>query len=107
LGHTTLEMTRRYTQALGFDDVFKRHVQASHVVRLVKNVGCFICIMSGTAKTEISTTNSILFHRLLIFGTQCLPQQGRSLVLWWHLFRKCKQVLSGSYMEILEDSRGS
>jgi len=23
LGHTTLEMTRRYTQALGFEDVFK------------------------------------------------------------------------------------
>ena len=31
LGHTTLEMTRRYTQALGFDDVFKRHVVASPV----------------------------------------------------------------------------
>ncbi|MFC2062615.1 tyrosine-type recombinase/integrase [Chloroflexota bacterium] len=26
LGHTTLEMTRRYTQALGFEDVFKRHI---------------------------------------------------------------------------------
>jgi len=26
LGHSTLEMTRRYTQALGFEDVFKRHV---------------------------------------------------------------------------------
>jgi hypothetical protein len=34
LGHTTLEMTRRYTQALGFDDVFKRHVMASPVDRL-------------------------------------------------------------------------
>jgi site-specific recombinase XerD len=34
LGHTTLEMTRRYTQALGFDDVFKRHVVASPVDRL-------------------------------------------------------------------------
>ncbi len=36
LGHTTLEMTRRYTQALGFDDVFKRHVLASPVDRLVR-----------------------------------------------------------------------
>jgi site-specific recombinase XerD len=36
LGHTTLEMTRRYTQALGFDDVFKRHVVASPVDRLGK-----------------------------------------------------------------------
>ena len=35
LGHTTLEMTRRYTQALGFEDVFKRHVLASPVDRLV------------------------------------------------------------------------
>jgi len=31
LGHTTLEMTRRYTQALGFEDVFKRHIVASPV----------------------------------------------------------------------------
>ena len=36
LGHTTLEMARRYTQALGFDDVFKRHVLASLVDRLIK-----------------------------------------------------------------------
>jgi len=36
LGHTTLEMTRRYTQALGFDDVFKRHVIASPVDRLAR-----------------------------------------------------------------------
>lgn len=36
LEHTTLEMTRRYTQALGFDDVFKRHVVASSVDRLVR-----------------------------------------------------------------------
>lgn len=36
LGHTTLEMTRRYTQALGFDDVYKRHVMASPVDRLMK-----------------------------------------------------------------------
>ncbi len=36
LGHSTLEMTRRYTQALGFEDVFKRHVIASPVDRLVK-----------------------------------------------------------------------
>ncbi len=35
LGHTTLEMTRRYTQALGFDDVFKWHVIASPVDRLI------------------------------------------------------------------------
>jgi len=36
LGHSTLEMTRRYTQALGFEDVFKRHVLASPVDRLVR-----------------------------------------------------------------------
>jgi site-specific recombinase XerD len=36
LGHTTLEMTRRYTQALGFEDVFKRHVMASPVDRLLR-----------------------------------------------------------------------
>ncbi|MFC1955725.1 hypothetical protein ACFLWZ_04250 [Chloroflexota bacterium] len=36
VGHTTLEMTRRYTQALGFEDVFKRHVVASPVDRLVR-----------------------------------------------------------------------
>jgi len=36
LGHTTLEMTRRYTQALGFEDVFKRHVMASPVDRLIR-----------------------------------------------------------------------
>jgi site-specific recombinase XerD len=36
LGHTTLEMTKRYTQALGFDDVFKRHILASPVDRLVR-----------------------------------------------------------------------
>jgi len=36
LGHSTLEMTRRYTQALGFEDVFKRHVMASPVDRLVR-----------------------------------------------------------------------
>lgn len=35
LGHSTLEMTRRYTQALGFEDVFKRHVMASPVDRLI------------------------------------------------------------------------
>jgi site-specific recombinase XerD len=36
LGHSTLEMTRRYTQALGFEDVFKRHVLASPVDRLMR-----------------------------------------------------------------------
>lgn len=36
VGHSTLEMTRRYTQALGFDDVYKRHVVASPVDRLMK-----------------------------------------------------------------------
>ena len=36
LGHTTLEMTRKYTQALGFEDVFKRHIIASPVDRLVR-----------------------------------------------------------------------
>ena len=35
LGHSTLEMTRRYTQALGFEDVFKKRVVASPVDRLV------------------------------------------------------------------------
>ena len=40
LGYKTLDMTRRYTQALGFDDVFKRHVMASPVDRLVgKSLG--------------------------------------------------------------------
>jgi hypothetical protein len=34
LGHTTLEMTRKYTQALGCEDVFKRHVIASPVDRM-------------------------------------------------------------------------
>jgi len=34
LGHSTLEMTRRYTQALGFEDVFKKHIVASPVDRL-------------------------------------------------------------------------
>ena len=34
LGHSTLKMTRRYTQALRFEDVFKRHVLASPVDRL-------------------------------------------------------------------------
>jgi integrase/recombinase XerC len=37
LGHSTLEMTRRYTQALGFDDVFNRHILASPVDKLLKN----------------------------------------------------------------------
>ena len=36
LGHSTLEMTRRYTQSLGFEDVFKRHVMAPSVDRLVR-----------------------------------------------------------------------
>lgn len=31
LGHNSLEMTRRYCQALGFDDVYKRHQIASPV----------------------------------------------------------------------------
>jgi len=31
LGHSSLEMTRRYCQALSFDDVFKRHELASPV----------------------------------------------------------------------------
>ncbi len=31
LGHSSLEMTRRYCQALSFDDVFKRHQLASPV----------------------------------------------------------------------------
>lgn len=29
-------MTRRYTQALGFEDVFKRHILASPVDRLIR-----------------------------------------------------------------------
>ena len=36
LGHSTFGMTRRYTQALGFDDVFKRHVLASPVDRAIR-----------------------------------------------------------------------
>ncbi|MFC2069362.1 tyrosine-type recombinase/integrase [Chloroflexota bacterium] len=36
LGHTTLEMYRRYTQALGFKDVFKKHILASPVNRMIK-----------------------------------------------------------------------
>jgi hypothetical protein len=36
LGHSTLEMTRRYTQALGFEDVFKRYILVSPVDMLVK-----------------------------------------------------------------------
>jgi hypothetical protein len=28
LGHSTLEMARRYTQALGFDDVYEKHILA-------------------------------------------------------------------------------
>ena len=36
LGYMTLEMTRLYAQALGLEDVFKRHVIASPVDRLVK-----------------------------------------------------------------------
>ena len=34
LGHSSLEMTRRYCQALNFDDVFKRHQVASPVDNL-------------------------------------------------------------------------
>jgi hypothetical protein len=38
LGHTTLEMTRKYTQALGFEDVFKKHIIASPIDRIqIKN----------------------------------------------------------------------
>jgi len=36
LGHSALEITRRYTQSLGFDDVFRRHIQASPVDRLIR-----------------------------------------------------------------------
>ncbi len=39
LGHSTLEMTRRYTQALGFEDVFKRHISTSPVHRLILWIG--------------------------------------------------------------------
>jgi hypothetical protein len=31
-----MEMTRRYTQTLGFDDVFKRHVLASPMDRAIR-----------------------------------------------------------------------
>lgn len=34
LGHTTLEITRRYTQALGFDDAYKSRVVSSPVDRV-------------------------------------------------------------------------
>jgi integrase/recombinase XerD len=36
LGHSSLEMTRRYCQALGFDDVFKRHETASPIDNALK-----------------------------------------------------------------------
>jgi site-specific recombinase XerD len=36
LGHSSLAMTRHYTQALGFEDVFKRHQMASPVDNAVK-----------------------------------------------------------------------
>ena len=36
LGQTTLEMTKKYTQALGFEDVFKRHIMANPVDRLMR-----------------------------------------------------------------------
>jgi len=36
LGETTLEVMRRYASRLRFDDVFKRHVLASPVDRLVR-----------------------------------------------------------------------
>ena len=37
LGHSSLEMTRRYCQALGFEDVFKEHEMASPVDNLFGN----------------------------------------------------------------------
>lgn len=36
LRHTMMEMTIRYTWVLGFEDVFRRHVMASPVDRMVK-----------------------------------------------------------------------
>jgi len=36
LGHSSLEMTRRYCQALGFEDVFKRHEVASPIDNVLK-----------------------------------------------------------------------
>ena len=36
LGHTTLQIDRGDIQALGFEDVFKRHVMASPVDRLIR-----------------------------------------------------------------------
>ena len=36
LGHSSLAMTRHYTQALGFEDVFKKHQMASPVDNAVK-----------------------------------------------------------------------
>jgi site-specific recombinase XerD len=38
LGHSSLEMTRRYCQALGFDEVFKSHELASPVDNALKRV---------------------------------------------------------------------
>ena len=37
LGHSSLEMTRRYCQALGFEDVFKEHEMASPVDNVFGN----------------------------------------------------------------------
>jgi len=37
LGHSSLEMTRHYCQALGFEDVFKRHETASPVDNALKS----------------------------------------------------------------------
>ena len=36
LGHSSLEMTRRYCQALGFEDVFKKHEIASPIDNVLK-----------------------------------------------------------------------
>ena len=36
LGHSSLEMTRRYCQALGFEDVFREHELASPIDNVIK-----------------------------------------------------------------------
>jgi site-specific recombinase XerC len=38
LGHTSLEMTKRYCQSLGFDDAYKAHIKASPIDNLNKRI---------------------------------------------------------------------
>ncbi|MDD4877303.1 MAG: site-specific integrase, partial [Dehalococcoidales bacterium] len=38
LGHSSLEMTKRYCQSLGFDDAYQAHVKASPIDNLNKRI---------------------------------------------------------------------